>query len=169
MRYILPALILALLIYSLIRGVDIYSAFVEGAKEALPLIAHILPYMAAMLIAMKLLRSCGALDSLSDLLAPALAYIGFPSELVPMLVIRPFSGSASSALLADVYSACGADSFAGYAASIMLGSTETIFYTVALYFGSVGIKKTRYAIPVALICNLAGAAASVGLAYLFYK
>ena len=166
MSYILPALILALIVYSLVKGVDIYSAFVEGAKEALPLIVSILPYMAAMLIAMRLIRDSGVLDSFSTFVSPVLERTGMPAELVPMFVIRPFSGSASLALLADVFDTAGTDSFSGIAASIMLGSTETIFYTVALYFGSIGVQKTRYVIPVALICNAVGCAAALLLAKL---
>ena len=164
MSYILPTLILSLIVYSLVKGVDIYSAFVEGAKEAIPLILSILPYMAAMLTAMRLIRASGVLDGFSALISPVLSRIGMPAELVPMFVIRPFSGSASAALLADVFDRCGTDSYAGVAASIMLGSTETIFYTVALYFGSVNVQRTRYVIPVALICNAVGGAAALLLA-----
>ncbi|MEG1548744.1 MAG: nucleoside recognition domain-containing protein [Clostridia bacterium] len=164
MNYIMPALILLLVLYGLYKKVDIYDAFVSGAAEALPLLARIVPYMAAMLIAMRVLRGSGAMEFITSLAAPVFKAVGMPPELVALFVLRPFSGSAAMGLLADVYKAYGTDSHLGYAASIMLGSTETIFYTIALYFGSVKITKTRHCVPVALISGAVGAAASLMIA-----
>ncbi len=166
MSYVLPALILLLTVYALIRGVDVYDAFVTGALEALPLLYKVLPYMATMLLAMKLLRGSGALDAALRFIAPPLAAVGYPAELVPMTLLRPFSGSAALSLLDDVFTAYGTDSYIGIAASLMLGSTETIFYTIALYYGSVGISRTRHSVPAALIAGASGAIASVLLARL---
>ncbi len=165
MNWLMPALIAVLLLFALIRRIDVYDAFVQGAREGLPLLARILPCIAAMLIALRVLRASGALDAFIGFISPALETVGMPPELAPMMVLRPFSGNAAMSLLKDVFDSYGADSFLGIAASIMLGSTETIFYTVALYFGSVGVKKTRATIPVALICSLLGAA----LALLFTR
>lgn len=161
MDYIMPALIGALIIYALIKRVNVYEAFVAGATEALPLMAQIAPYMAAMMAALGVLRSTGALDAMINFISPALSAIGMPAELVPLFVLRPFSGSAATALLNDVFVSYGPDGYIGLAASLMLGSTETIFYTVALYFGSVNVRKTRGAIPAALISGVAGAWAAL--------
>ena len=161
MNYILPSLIALLLLYALLKKVPLYDAFVAGAKDALPLLVSVLPYMAAMLTAIALLRRSGALERFLDLTAPVFSAFGFPRELVPLFTLRTFSGSAAAALLQDVFSAHGPDSFLGIAASLMLGSTETVFYTVALYFGSVDVKKTRVAVPVALLSGVVGAAAAI--------
>ncbi len=168
MEYIVPALILALIVISFFRGKGVYEAFIRGAKQALPMIFNVLPYMAAMLCALNLFRVSGALGALVDLTSPAMEAVGIPGELTPLIVLRPFSGGAALALLEDVFQTIGPDSYGGIMASIMLGSTETIFYTVALYFGSINIKKTRHSIPVALISGVLGIAASVILTNIFF-
>lgn len=168
MEYIVPALILALIIISFFRGNGIYEAFIRGAKQALPMLLNVLPYMAAMLCALNLFRVSGALGALVELTSPAMEAVGIPGELTPLIVLRPFSGGAALALLEDVFQTIGVDSYGGIMASIMLGSTETIFYTVALYFGSINIKKTRHSIPVALISGVLGIAASVILTNIFF-
>lgn len=150
-----------LFIYALVRGVNPYEAFAEGAAGAIPTIGKVLPYLAVMLIAINLFRRSGAMDSLTELLAPILSRIGIPTELAALIVLRPFSGSASLALLQDTLTCYGADSFIGRAASTIVGSTETIFYTLALYCGSVGIKKSRHALPVALISGAIGTIVSI--------
>ncbi len=160
MSYIMPLMILLLLGYALYKRVNIYDAFTRGAQEALPLLVQVLPFMAAMMIAMNLFRSSGALSAFIRWIEPLLSKLGIPAELVPLLVLRPFSGSAAIALLQDVFTNHGVDSFAGLAASLMLGSTETIFYTVALYFGSIGVRKTRITIAVALLSGVVGAVAA---------
>ncbi len=157
MNYILPCLILLLLLYALAKGVNIYEAFVRGAGNALPMLLHILPYMTAMLAGLTVFRQTGALDRLVGWIAPLCQGIGLPKELVPLFVLRPFSGGAAVALLQDVYTQYGPDGFLGYCASVMLGSTETIFYTLSLYFGAAKITKTRHAVPVALLAGLVGA------------
>lgn len=167
MNYLLPLLIFVLILWALYKKVDVYSSFVNGAMESLPLIAKILPAMAAMMLALTLAKNAGVIDFLVKLLSPLLRLLGIDESLVPLLVLRPFSGSAALALLNDVFNTSGVDSLAGVTASNMLGSTETIFYTVALYFGSIGITKTRYSIPVALISGLVGAIAAITLTPLF--
>ncbi len=165
MSYLVPALILTLLVYGYVKKTDVYGAFLAGAKEALPMLLQVLPSMAAMMAALTALRASGALEAFIGFAAPAFEAVGLKRELVPLFVLRPFSGSASMALLKDVYDAYGVDSFSGYAASVMLGSTETIFYTIALYFGAVGVSKTRYTVPVALLAGIVGTAAALGFAY----
>ncbi len=156
-----PCGIVLLLVYAVVKKVNIYKAFVEGAGQALPELVSILPSLAAMLAAISVLRGSGALDILTRALAPALAKAGIDSELAPLLILRPFSGSASLAMLRDTMLVCGADSATGRAASVMVGSTETIFYTMAVYFGAAGVNKTRHALPAALISGAVGAAVGI--------
>ena len=167
MSWVVPALMLLFLIWGMVKGKDVFGAFARGAAEALPMMLRILPYMCAMMAALSAFRQCGAMEYLSELLSGAAQSIGFPSELLPLALLRPFSGSAGMALLADVYESCGVDSFAGFAASVMLGSTETIFYVLALYYGSIGVKRMRYTLPAALLSTILGALASVWLSRLW--
>ncbi|MCE5236007.1 MAG: nucleoside recognition domain-containing protein [Clostridiaceae bacterium] len=168
MSYLVPALVVALFIYAYAKKTDVYGAFIAGAKETFPLLLHVLPPMAAMMAALTVLRSSGALAAVIEFTAPAFEAIGLKRELVPLFVLRPFSGSAAMALLKDVFDAYGVDSFSGYAASVMLGSTETIFYTIALYFGAVGVTKTRYTVPVALLAGIVGTVGAMLFAYAAY-
>lgn len=159
-----PLLFAAVLIVGLARGVDVYDAFADGAAKGLPVLLHILPYLAAMLVAIRLLRDGGVFDFLAGLLAPYTEYVGLDGALVPLVLIRPFSGSASMALLQEVFSQFGPDSYQGYLASILMGSSETIFYELALYYGAVGVKKTRFTVPVALLSMLTATVAAIVLA-----
>ena len=168
MSYLIPALILALLIYAYAKKTDVYGSFIAGAKETFPMLLQVLPPMAAMMAALTVLRASGALSAFIEFVAPVFEAVGLKSELAPLFVLRPFSGSASMALLKDVFDAYGVDSFSGYAASVMLGSTETIFYTIALYFGAVGVTTTRYTVPVALLAGVVGTAAAMLFAYAAY-
>ncbi len=165
---IVPILAMAALIWGLIRKVDIYAAFVEGAKEALPTLLRVLPFMAAMLLPITLLSRSGLIDELARLLSPALAGIGLPAELLPLAILHPLSGSASMAAVADLFSRFGPDSFIGLTASVMVGSSETVFYTLGLYFGAAEITDTRYTLPVALVSMLAGLAASLLISNLLW-
>lgn len=165
----IPACILFVLGYALYKRTDVYGAFVEGAADALRVIVRILPYMAAMLIALNAFRSSGAMAALIRLLSPILEAVQMPAELVPLAVLRPFSGSASLAILSDLYAQYGPDSFIGLAASVMMGSSETIFYTVALYFGAVSVTKTRHAVPAALLSGIIGTVASLVLSHWFWS
>ena len=167
MTFVIPILLL-LVVSSVVRGSAVYDSFINGAKKALPLIINILPFMAAMLCALNVFRDSGALAIVSQFLAPVLRAVGIPEDLITLMVLRPFSGSAAIALLSDVFKNSGVDSYSGYLASVMLGSTETIFYTVALYFGAINVKKTRYAVPASVISGLVSVAASVILTKLMY-
>ena len=161
---VVPAAVAALIVFALFKKVNVYKAFVDGAADALPQLISILPYLAAMLTAIELFRSSGALDYLIKMLEPTAAAIRLDTGLIPIILLRPFSGSASLALLKDTLISYGPDSYTGRAASIIVGSTETVFYTVSVYFGAVGVTKTRHAIPAALIAGLAGTAAGILLA-----
>ena len=157
---ILPLMIAGVVLYALMRRVDVYDAFVEGAAEGLPVLYKILPFLAAMLIAIGALRDSGLIDRLTALLTPACGAAGLQAELLPLL-LRPFSGSAAMAELAELFARFGPDSDIGMRASVLMGSSETIFYEVALYFGAVGVKKTRFAVPVALASMAAGVVTAV--------
>lgn len=166
--YILPVGIALLFAYAASKGSNVYDAFVRGASQSLPTLKKVLPCMAAMLIAINVFRASGALDFLTKLASPVFEAVFIPKELAPLILLRPFSGSAALALLADTFSRCGVDSFIGLCASLLVGSTETIFYTVALYFGSAGISKPRYSVAVALISGVVSIAASIALAYALF-
>ena len=160
---ILPLLIVFVIGYGLYRRVDVYSAFVAGASEGLPVLYHILPYLAAMLIAIGVLRESGLIERFTLLLAPVCGALRMDAALLPLILIRPFSGSAAMAIVAELFETYGADSELGYRASVLMGSSETIFYEVALYFGAVGVKKTRFAVPVSLAAMAAGVLAALYL------
>ena len=159
MSLILPGLIVLLLIYAYIKKADVYSAFISGALEALPMLYKTLPSMCAMMAALSILRKSGAMEAFTGAVSPALQKAGMPVELVPL-----FSGSAALAILRDIFDTCGADSFVGVAASVMLGSTETVFYTVSVYLGSAGVTKPRYCIAASLGAAIVGAASALVLA-----
>ena len=142
--------LLLLILYASVRRVNVFSAFVKGAGDALPLLKTLLPTLAAFSMAMRLFRDSGLSDRIAGLLSPALMRIGVDANLLPLLIVRPFSGSAAMSVLLDLFTRFGPDSPVGLTASVLLGSSETVFYTVALYFGSVGVRRTRFAVPVAL-------------------
>lgn len=154
--YIVPLLLLACAVYALRRKVDVYSALTAGAKNGLEVVLRILPSMTALLCAVYMLRASGAPELLARLLAPATDRLGLPGETAALMLIRPFSGSGALAVGSELMQQYGPDSYIGRVSAVMLGSTETTFYTIAVYFGAAGIRKTRYTIPAALAADLAG-------------
>ena len=154
--YAILVFLLGIVVYGWVRRVDNYDAFTRGAMDGLRVCVRVLPYMAAMLIAVNLLRASGLLDVLVHLLSPLSRAIGLPPEALPVAVIRPFSGSAALAILAETLTTYGPDSPIGWAACIIMGSSETLFYTASLYYGSVGIRQWRHTIPAGLVSSLAG-------------
>ncbi|MBQ8614946.1 MAG: spore maturation protein [Clostridia bacterium] len=151
----IPMLIAFVLIYALIKGVDAYSGFVNGAKGSLPLMANLLPYIIAMFVAVELFRNSGLSELLCKFLAPAFRFIGVPPEVCELTLIRPFSSNAGYVLLKDIFNQYGVDSYIGKCASVIMGSSDTIFYVSSIYFASTKVKKTGLAIPIALVCNVA--------------
>jgi len=151
---IIPILIAFVLIYAMIKKVDAYSGFVVGAKGALPLMASLLPYIVAMFVAVELFRNSGLSEMLCNLLSPVFKLIGIPSEVCELILIRPFSSNAGYVLLKDIFSTYGVDSYVGKCASVIMGSSDTIFYVSSIYFASTNVKKTGLAIPIALVCNV---------------
>ncbi len=154
--FLIPALLLAVSALALVRGVDVYDALLEGGRSGLELVKSILPALVMLLTAVELLQASGAMDALSQLLAPGAKLLGIPPETLPLALIRPLSGSAALAVGAELMTVYGPDSPVGRTAAIMLGSTETTFYTISVYFSAAGIKRTRYAVPAALIADLTG-------------
>lgn len=157
----IPAMITVILIHGLIKGVNLYDAFVEGASDGFKTAMRIMPYLIAIFLAIGMMRKSGAMEFLVTILNPVIKTIGIPSEVLPLVLMRPVSGSGSLAVLKDIIVHYGPDSFVGRVASTMMGSAETIFYTMAVYFGAVGVKKTRYTVAAALISHFAAVIASV--------
>ena len=155
-EYIIPLLLAATALISLRKQENAYDYLINGASDGLKLMAHIAPSLIILLSAVGMLRSSGALEALASLLSPLLCALGIPPEAVILMLIRPISGSAALAVGAELMMTHGPDSLVGRTAAVMLGSTETTFYTLSVYFGACGIKKTRYALPAALIADLTG-------------
>ena len=162
--FIVPFIIFLIVCYGILMKVPVYDTFVKGAKSGFLTVIRILPTLIGLMTAVGILRASGFLDFLAGLLGRFTAYIGFPGELVPLAIVKMFSSSAASGLHLDVYKEYGTDSFLGLTASIAMSCTETIFYTMSVYFMSVKITKTRYTLAGALAATGAGLAASVVLA-----
>ena len=156
----LPSLVVLCVAYGLHRRVNVYEAFVSGAREGLCTLLSIVPYLAAILTATALFRVSGAMDMMIRLLEPVLALMKIPGEVIGVILLRPFSGSASLAAVSEVMRACGADSREGLLACVISGAGETVFFTSALYLGAAGVRRSRYALPAALIAYAAGGAAA---------
>ena len=153
---LVPLLLLFVSLWALYKKQDVYTQLLLGAQDGLRLLVSIAPALIVLLSAVSMLRASGFLDALSSWLAPVCRAVGIPPELVPLMLVRPLSGSAALAVGLELMQAHGVDSLVGRTAAVMLGSTETTFYTIAVYFGAAGIKKTRYAVPAALCADLAG-------------
>jgi spore maturation protein B len=148
-------------VYASIKKVNVFDTFVNGAKEGFSTIISIIPYLIAMMVAIGMLRASGFFDLLNRALKPAMNWLGMPPEVLPLALIRPFSGSASTGIMAELIHQYGGDSLIAKTAATMMGSTETTFYVIAVYFGSIGILRSRHAIPAGLLADLAGVIASV--------
>ena len=168
---LLLGLVISFLVASIVRRVNAYEAFIEGAKEGFHTAVTIIPYLVAMLVAIGVFRASGALEAIMAGLRGSVLALGFDARWVdgvPTALMKPFSGSGARAMMIDTMQTHGADSFAGRLASIIQGSTETTFYVLAVYFGAVGIKRVRHAVACGLIADLAGILAAIGMAYLFF-
>ena len=155
--YILPILFIFIFCYSKYKKVQTYDTFVKGAKKAIPLVMEIFPYIASIMVAIFLLRACGATSFFAKIFSPCFNLLGIPSQLIELVLLRPFTGSGSFALLGDILNTYGPDSYISRCACVILGCSETIFYVTTVYISGTKIKKLLYAIPVALICSLFGA------------
>ncbi|MEG0614927.1 MAG: spore maturation protein, partial [Oscillospiraceae bacterium] len=151
-NYIIPIVIGGIIIFGLINGVDVFNEFIEGAKENLKVGVEILPALIALIVSVGMFKASGALDVLMQVISPLTDFLGFPKECLPLALIRPISGSGALAVYENILTANSPDSFAGRVASVLFGSTETTFYTIAVYFGATHVKNTSHT----LVCSLAG-------------
>ncbi|MDE7243476.1 MAG: spore maturation protein [Oscillospiraceae bacterium] len=166
--YLVPLLLAFVALFGAGRRVNVYDALSRGAEEGLSTLLRIFPPLVGLLTAVYMLRASGLLDLLGGVLAPLLEFLGIPPETTGLLLIRPVSGSGALALGSELMAAYGPDSYTGRTAAVMLGSTETTFYTIAVYFGAAGVRKTRYAVPAALTADLAGFMAAAFSVRLFF-
>ena len=164
----IPAIILFVVLYGATRRVKVYAAFVEGAKEGFNVGVRIIPYLVAMLVAIGIFRAGGAMEMLSSLLSPVTRLIGMPAEVMPMALIRPLSGSGALGVMSETIKTNGPDSLIGRMVSVMMGSSETTFYVLALYFGAVGITRTRQAVPAGIVADIVAVLMSVWLVNLIF-
>ncbi|WP_214659376.1 spore maturation protein [Candidatus Formimonas warabiya] len=167
-RWAIPALLFIIPLYAHLKKVSVYEVFVEGAQEGITTAVKILPYLVGMLIAISVFRASGAMDYLVGFLHPLTALLGIPGEVLPLAVMRPLSGSGALGITAELIHQYGPDSFIGRLASTMQGSTDTTFYVLTVYFGSVGIRKFRYAVAVGLIADVTSFIASVIICHLYF-
>lgn len=154
--WIMPIIIIGIIIYGLLKNVNVYEAFIEGASSGIKVVLDILPTLVGLMVAVGMLRSSGALDGICTLIKPLISWSHFPVESIPTILMRTFSSSAATGLMLDIYKNFGPDSFIGRYISIMFGCTETVFYTMSVYFMSIKIKNSRYTLAGSLLATFAG-------------
>ena len=154
--YAIPFIIVSIVLFGVFKKVNVYETFTDGAKDGFTTAISIIPFLVGMLVAIGVFRASGALDLITNALSPITNKIGMPGEVLPMALIRPLSGGGASGVMNELFATYGPDSLIGKMASVMNGSTETTFYVLAVYFGAVGIKKTRHALPAGLIADAVG-------------
>jgi spore maturation protein B len=167
--YSIPFIIIFVLVFGYLKGVKLYEAFIEGAADGLKVSIKILPYLITMLFAIAIFRESGILDIITYILSPVLKIVGVPPEVLPLVLMKPMSGSGSLGITADILREYGPDSIVGRIASTMMGSSETVLYTMAVYYGAVGIKKMRHTLACALIAHITGVIASCIICKIVFK
>lgn len=163
-----PFLIVFFPVYASLRGVKVYEEFVEGAKEGFQVAIRVIPFLVAILVAIGMFRGAGGIEAMKSALAPLLTPLGFPPDLLPMVLVRPLSGSATTGLFAEIVQRLGPDSLTTRMAGTIFGSTETTFYVIAVYFGSIAVRRARHAVAAGLIADLVGVIASVIICQLMF-
>lgn len=164
----IPGIILAIVIYGKIKKVKVYESFVEGAKQGLSVCKNIFPYLLCMLLCIKVFRDSGILEYIINFVSPLTNLLGIPKEVIIQIFIKPLSGSGALAVFVDNIKTFGADSFLGVLSSVLMGSTETIFYTIALYFGVCKIKKIRHTLLVAILSEIIGVIIAVNITKIIF-
>ncbi len=164
----IPIMLVGIPVYGFAKGVKVYETFIEGAKEGFEIAVKIIPYLVAILAAIGMFRASGAMEIFVRLVSPITDLIGMPAEVLPAAFMRPLSGSGTLGIVTELIKTHGPDSFIGYLASTIYGSTETTFYVLAVYFGAVNIKKTRHAVASGLIADAAGIFAAVFICRLLF-
>lgn len=166
---IIPLIIGFIIIMGMIKKVKVYECFVEGAKDGLKVCLNIYPYLLAMLLAVGVFRASGALYHFINLVKPLVKFIGLPPEVVPLIMVKPLSGSGAQGIYMDILNKYGADTYIGLIASIIIGSTETIFYTLTVYFGAINIKKIRHTLWAAIMADMTAVIVAVIVARIIFK
>lgn len=164
----IPLIIVGFIVFGMSKKVKVYESFTEGAKEGFSTAVRIIPFLVAMLVAIGAFRASGAMDLLTKALSPITNLIGMPGEVLPMAFMRPLSGGGAQGVMTDLITTHGPESLIGRMAAVMMGSTETTFYVLAVYFGSVAVKKQRHALSVGLLADLAGLITAVIVTRLFF-
>jgi spore maturation protein B len=166
--FFLPLLLIFILTFGVVKKVKVYETFIEGAKEGFMTVFKISPYLLTMLFAIDMFRKSGAMDYLIYILRPLAKLLQIPEGVLPMIIIKPLSGSGALGVMTDIMKTYGVDSIEGRISAVMMGSTETIFYTLSVYFGACQIKKIRHSLPAALIAHFVGCIAAVYICYIFF-
>jgi spore maturation protein B len=164
----IPVIIVFIPLYAAYRKVPVYESFVEGAKEGFDTAIKIIPHLVGMMVAISIFRASGAMDMLMDWMKPFFSYIGVPTEVLPLAILRPITGAGSLAFTTDLIEQFGPDSMIGRIASTVQGSTDTTLYVITVYFGAIGIRKAGYALKVGLISDLVGFVASIVICFLVF-
>ncbi|MBU1055993.1 MAG: spore maturation protein [Proteobacteria bacterium] len=167
-QLMIPAFILFTVLYGAFKKVPVYDSFVSGAKEGIQVIVKIFPYLLAIFIAVKAFAASGAFDILKSALSGPLDMFGIPPEILSIAIIKPLSGSASTAIFTDIVNSTGPDSLASKISAVIIGSAETTFYVLAVYLGAVGIRKTKYLVPVCVIADIIGIIIAIALVKLMF-
>jgi spore maturation protein SpmA len=166
--WMLPTLVVALMLYGWVRGVRVYDSLAEGAKQGFQVAIRVIPYLVAILVVIGMFRASGGIALIAGVIAPITALVGMPPEVLPMALLRPLSGQGAFGVLAETMTAYGPDSLIGYMVSTFQGSTETTFYTLAVYYGAVGIRDTRHTVPACLLADITGILAGVFIVNLMF-
>lgn len=169
MEFVMPVFAGIVVIFGLFKRIPVFDVFLKGAKEGITLLYNIAPTIIGLVFAIDLLRSSGAVDAICNIISPVAEFMGFPKEIIPMVLLRPVSGSGSTALLTSLYQDCGPDSFAGRVASVLAGSSETTFYAITMYYGCIKVKNTRHTLFSALMADLTATIMSVITVRIFFK
>lgn len=164
----IPMMVLFICCYGFIKGINVYDTFIDGAKSGFQTAINIIPYLVAMMVTISILRSSGTLDLIVNALKPLLELCRIPEEVFPLLLLRPLSGSGSMAYVNSLFASHGPDSLIGKMASTVMGSSETTFYVIAVYLGAIGVKDSRYALPLGLFADLVGFVAAVFICNLLF-
>ena len=167
-KYAIPVVFVGIVGYALIKKVKVYEVFTDGAKEGFTTAVRIIPFLVAMLVAIGAFRASGAMDLLIKAISPVTNALGIPAEVLPMAFMRPLSGGGAQGVMTDIINTHGANSLIGRTVAVMMGSTETTFYVLAIGFGSIAIKKSRHAVPAGLLADLAGMLTAVYISKIFF-
>lgn len=159
----LPFIIILILTMGILKKVPVYEVFTDGAKEGFKVSVNIIPYLVAIIVAISMLRASGIIEQLGSVLAPILAHFNVPADVIPVMLVRSLSGSAALGIFSDIANSSGPDSYVTTLSAVMVGSSETTFYVLAVYFGAVGIKRLRYALVVGILADIIGIIAAVGV------